>query len=822
MTHSHVRRFRARRIGIAAGLGIALMAAIAGVAAPIATAAPAGPVAEWTFDEASGTTVQDAIGNLDGTLSGGVTRLSSGAKQGTGALHFDGIDDLVTIANGAALEPSSVTILAWVRATAANSYAPIAEKGSADCDGGSWSLYLNTPGDPYVVGSIHGTTDQPGDGTAAVSNSNGAVLGDGAWHLIGFSYDAAANKQHVFVDGRDEAVTGSALGYGEPLGDNLTLGGSVGSCWWISHLSGDLDDVRVYNRAVPASEILAMLPSVATTTTVNWPANPIGQNVGWQLDATISPAPGAIGAASLYRLENGSPVKVTENGVDAVTGKAYFNVGGSTLPAGDYEMYVTFEGSGMWNASESAHHVVQIRRLPNPITLDASRTTLYPGQTLTLTATTADYSESIALWDAVDGADPVLVDTKVPTYAGQNHYSASFTPSPTLGTHVYTAVTAENVAFDEATSAPKTVVATKRPTTVSVSPAGTPEANHPFTIYVAVIASNPIESATDATGNLTLWDGATQIGSPQPAVSGGAQWDVPSFSLGSHTLHATYDGDATYEGSNGQTVLQILTDVVEASGVGVSSASLYPYKDGYRDTVAIRGTRNEPASVAIRITSPTGKLVRTFAVAKASGGYSVGWNGTAATGGALAGGKYKVVQTLTDGAGTHLAVTSYVTISTKRLSTSTTYINQLGSAYVAKGSGGGGSVVRSTSAGTVQLIAGKSGSGYAVAGWELVLPSATVYKSITWQVYAKYVQSTSPTGIGMQNFSQCARSSNWNDGCFDRWRGIGNSGSAAWYSTSGSVVTNRSGRYVRGIVEGVFMTTTVYKVRIKVTYAILK
>ena len=400
------------------------------------------------------------------------------------------------------------------------------------------------------------------------------------------------------------------------------------------------------------------------------------------------------------------------------------------------------------------------------------------------------------------------------------------------GTYHLVAVYSGDATFIESESNTVTITVGPRPTSTTPTLASTHDgtgatAQKGDAVYVTPNVldtgdhlANDIPLAGDVTVELDGVLKATITASQQAELS------TSSWSLGSHTIKVTYAGDGVdHSGSNGSVSITILANVVEATGVGVSAPTFYPYRDGYRDTVGIRGNRGETISTVIRIYSPTGKVVRTFSVAAGTGAYSVAWNGRTATGTVLAAGKYKVVQTLSDTATPKAtkAFTSYVTISAKRLYTSTTYVNKLGSSYTAKGAGGGGSVTRSTSAGWVKLAAGSSGSGYAAAGWELVLPAATVYKAIAWQVYAKYPLSTSPTGIGMQNFTWCPRSSTWSDGCFDHWRAIGNGAyTATWYSTSGSVTVNRSGRYVRGIVEGVFDTTWVYKVRVKVTYAVLK
>ena len=58
-----------------------------------------------------------------------------------------------------------------------------------------------------------------------------------------------------------------------------------------------------------------------------------------------------------------------------------------------------------------------------------------------------------------------------------------------------------------------------------------------------------------------------------------------------------------------------------------------------------------------------------------------------------------------------------------------------------------------------------------MAGYSFTLPSATVYSSITFQIYATGPTSLPKSQIGLQNMSWCPDlSGDWNIGCFDHWR----------------------------------------------------
>ena len=80
------------------------------------TAATAGLVAAYGFDEASGTTATDASGTGNAGTIAGATRMAAG--RAGAALQFDGVDDMVTVADAASLDlTTGMTMEAWVNPT---------------------------------------------------------------------------------------------------------------------------------------------------------------------------------------------------------------------------------------------------------------------------------------------------------------------------------------------------------------------------------------------------------------------------------------------------------------------------------------------------------------------------------------------------------------------------------------------------------------------------------------------------------------------------------------------------------------------------------
>ncbi len=386
---------------------------------------------------------------------------------------------------------------------------------------------------------------------------------------------------------------------------------------------------------------------------------------------------------------------------------------------------------------------------------------------------------------------------------GEHHYAANF--EATGETEASTVTLTVNVQ----------PVATATLVTTSANPA---QANHQVILMPEVTGEG---TGFARTGTVEWRDADTDTVLDTRSIAS-PELTFPSLPIGTRRFVATYSGDATHEGSTSPVFkLVVVGDDVDASGVGLQYATFYPVKDGYRDTVAIRGTRSEPIAVQIRVYSPTGKVVRSASVASGSGAYTYPWNGRTSSGSVLAAGTYRVVQTLTDAFGSKAAYTDYVKVSRKKLVEHTTYVTKRGSSISAKGAGGSASVSVSTTAGYAKL---KAGNDRALAGWEFKLPAATIYRSMRFQAQTRTGFGVPSSSIAIQAFNVCPRTTGkWYRNCFDHWQSIGNaSGSLAWYSTAGSVTSDRAGRYVRGLVDVPYGTTYVYKVRVRIAYAVLE
>jgi concanavalin A-like lectin/glucanase superfamily protein len=197
-----------------------------------------GLVASYGFNEGAGTAANDGSGrNNNGVLSG--TTWTTSGKFG-GALSFDGASSWVTVPDAASLDlTNGMTLEAWVRPTALSGWRTTVMKETAT--GHAYSLYANdnTP-NPAVTVTI-GAADRSAVGTSQVPLNT--------WTHLAATYDGAMLRLYVNgVQAGTRAQTGNITVSASPL----RIGGNA---VWGEYFAGLIDEVRVYNRALTATEI---------------------------------------------------------------------------------------------------------------------------------------------------------------------------------------------------------------------------------------------------------------------------------------------------------------------------------------------------------------------------------------------------------------------------------------------------------------------------------------------------------------------------------------------------------------------------------------
>jgi prepilin-type N-terminal cleavage/methylation domain-containing protein len=209
-------------------------------------------VSEWRMDDASGTTAQDHWGANPGTWYGAgggdytspSWRTSPECVSG-GCLAFDGTDDYIDCGTGANLNiTDAITIGAWVK-TSNNADQAICARGLNGAADHTWDFITSASGYPlfyWANGYSFGATDYV-LGTIAVN--------DNKWHHL--VAEATGLKINIYIDGVLNNSVSKTTKPNSNTNIKVTLGHILGySTLWFS---GSIDDVRIYNAAIPTSQI---------------------------------------------------------------------------------------------------------------------------------------------------------------------------------------------------------------------------------------------------------------------------------------------------------------------------------------------------------------------------------------------------------------------------------------------------------------------------------------------------------------------------------------------------------------------------------------
>jgi hypothetical protein len=199
-----------------------------------------GPIAHWKLDDATGTTAIDSAGGHHGTLAGGAA-WTTGALGG--GLALNGVSDYVTVANDPSLSlTQAFTLMAFVRASELVGYQVIMDKGSVIPD---YNYSLFTTGDEIYLGfSVGGTyVDFP------TTNAN---LQTNRWYHIAATFNNSTDQVRIYLDGAQIYSNNAATVQPQVNNGVLWLGRSQ---WTDEHWAGVLDDLRIYDRVLSATEI---------------------------------------------------------------------------------------------------------------------------------------------------------------------------------------------------------------------------------------------------------------------------------------------------------------------------------------------------------------------------------------------------------------------------------------------------------------------------------------------------------------------------------------------------------------------------------------
>jgi len=207
-------------------------------------------IAYWKLDEAEGNIAQNSVSDNHGILHGEPQWQPAGGRK-AGALQFDGISDYVSTAF--VLNPATgpFSVFAWIQGGMPGDVVISQLDGIIAGNGETWL------GAEAASGTLMTALVPPPAGRFIPQPlKSQAVITDGQWHYIGFVWDGS--RRSLYVDGTETAKDGAALAAlkysdgGLHLGAGKTLDAAT-------FFSGLIDDVRIYDVALSAEEVAALV-----------------------------------------------------------------------------------------------------------------------------------------------------------------------------------------------------------------------------------------------------------------------------------------------------------------------------------------------------------------------------------------------------------------------------------------------------------------------------------------------------------------------------------------------------------------------------------
>ena len=193
----------------------------------------------WQFDEGSGSSASDSSGNGNtGTLVNSPTWV---AGQINDALQFNGTSQYVSIPNSTSLASpatnDSISVSVWLKLSSNNSsFREIVRKANGST---GWFLVVNTSNK-----IAFSTSAASGEYTGGYADS-----ADNLWHLVTATFDGTTIN--LYQDGvlQTSYAGGAVSSDSDPIGIASLGNGSA------QFLGAAIDDVRVYSRALSATDV---------------------------------------------------------------------------------------------------------------------------------------------------------------------------------------------------------------------------------------------------------------------------------------------------------------------------------------------------------------------------------------------------------------------------------------------------------------------------------------------------------------------------------------------------------------------------------------
>lgn len=244
--------------------------------------AQSGPVFHWRLDESSGTTAYASTGGSNGTLAGSVLWDPNGGHH-QGAARFDGVDDRIVLGScDATSGGQEISLSLWVKPDFVTGMERtlIAKTTGPQASDHVWSItFINATAMRFRL--------RTGGIVTELATPPSSLFG-GAWYHIVATYDGSQMRLYVNASLMGSTSKTGSVDYA-PQAPASIAAISTGT----QAFSGWIDDVRIYDRALPDAEILDLLFETITTDVpeaeVTWQNGSLRTTSDWQRMEIMDP-----------------------------------------------------------------------------------------------------------------------------------------------------------------------------------------------------------------------------------------------------------------------------------------------------------------------------------------------------------------------------------------------------------------------------------------------------------------------------------------------------------------------------------------------------
>ncbi len=421
---------------------------------------------------------------------------------------------------------------------------------------GSHSITAKYSGDNNFTAStstaLTQTITQASTTTTVASNLNPATFGQSVTFTVTVQPSAGGTPTGTvtLMDGTTSLGSSSLSSGGNA---QFTVGGlSAGAHSVTAGYSGDANFTANTSAALAETVNLA-----STTTTISTSLNPSAFDQSVTFTATVQPPSGTTAAGAVTFMDGSTSLGY------ATLSSNSAQLAVSALTVGTHSITAVYAGGANLAGSTSAVLSQVVNGASTTTAVSSGTNPSIFGQSVSLSASvqTPFGGNATGTITFLDGPTSLGAAT-VSSNAAQLSLS-----SLSAGSHSITAKYSGDANFSGSTSAALTQTVNQAATSTSVTSSLNPSAFGRSVVFTATV--QPPAGIT-ASGTVTFLDGTTPLGTA--AVSNNsAQLGVSGLSLGSHSVTASYGGNANLSGSASSVLTQTVNQAATATSISSSA-----------------------------------------------------------------------------------------------------------------------------------------------------------------------------------------------------------------------------------------------------------